>query len=435
MKSDRWKFLWILIFSAEISVALDIPYRDGKGGGGSPGEWVSVSPASARLAGMGNAAAGLSQAEVAYVNPAALARIQVGEATVAMGPIFSGGQLNFLSGSYPFTRRSGGGLTVMDLRSGDAERTNEFGESQGNFREQNLALFFSYARKMWDPYVDAGINFKTIRQSFADYSATGYGADIGFMVEPFTKPLTFGLVFQNIVPVSLKLNNESDKFPFIIKEGVSYNFDWLDRNSLVSVETTQGPSGAKWALGLEQDFSDQIPILMRLGANTREFSFGFAFGKKLMTLDYAAIFHELGLLHRFGITVHFSAVGLVAEKEIKAEWKRIEEKEVALGKKEREIAQADAAPSVVAQLEKARDLYRFKKYEACSNVLDKVLPSMTDNEEVKILIAMTHAHIFIEKEDFKSAEIELRKAVELDPEHEEALELYGRVKELLEVYE
>ena len=416
-------------------VALDVPYRNGSGAAGIAGEWLGNSPLNARIAALGNASVALKGADGAYANPASLAGLREGESTLSMGTLFSGGQLNFISGAYPLTLRNSGGISVIDLRSGEAERTNDFGESQGSFRDQNLAFVFSFARKVWDPVLSSGVNLKVLKQSFADYSATGYGADAGFIIKPFSSSLTLGLAIQNILPIELKLKEEVDKVPLIVKEGLAFNFNLFERTSRIVLETGQGVGIGKWAFGWEQNFEKDFPLVMRLGANTREYTFGFGFGKQTMSLDYSAIFHELGLLHRFGVSVRFSAVGLLAEKEIKAEWKRIEEKEVALVKREREITlEEKSSNSVVFLLAKAKNLYKNNKYEPCSNILDKILPNFTDNDDVLVLMAMTRAHIFMDKEDYLSAEKQLRTAVELDPEHEEALTLHARIKELLEVY-
>jgi tetratricopeptide (TPR) repeat protein len=337
-------------------------------------------------------------------------------------------------------------MTVLNLVSGDAEKTNEFGETQGSFREQNLGFLVSYARRLWGKTLDGGLNVKMVRQSFADYTATGYGADAGFLYRPFAGAFSLGLSFQNVMAPSIKLKEKADKFPLIMKAGTSYRFNLFGRTTLLTAESSQGGGSSRLGFGLEQDLLADFPLQMRVGANTQEYTLGFGLGRSLMTFDYAAVLHELEIVHRFGVTMRLRGLGWNAERELEEKWKRVKAKEVELLDKEKDLAEKESqfkrdqkreeTPfSIPGWLQQAKELYAAKDYANSLKILDKILATSPKDEKVLELAAMSRAHLLMAKDDFKGAKKALEAAVELNPDNREAVSLYERVKELMEIYE
>ncbi|MCB4756617.1 MAG: hypothetical protein LHV69_06245 [Elusimicrobia bacterium] len=435
--------------------AFDVPFRERTADGGFPGEWLTSFAASARDAGLANASTALTGSAAAYSNPAGIIGNQVGEASFMVAPLYSAGRFQSVCVSYPFGQVDTAGLTFLSLDSGMAERTDVFGQSNGGFDEQNLAFLLTYGRRMLEGGLDAGVNLKVLRQSMAGFSATGYGTDVGIQIRPFGEFFNFGLSFQNIMPPSLKLKEDKDKFPLIVKSGAALNLKLFDRSFLLCSDMTSPKGGSvRWGFGLEiqPTRSTSLPLFVRFGMNQKEYSMGFGVEKGLMALDYAASFHELEILHRFGVTIRFGNLPSLAEDRLRNEWERVRRKETSLKRMKYELGEekpddADAGTyqrarqeegnrkRTEAQWNKALKYYADKHYRECIMTLEEAAPFLDDDIEASVLNAMAHAQVYIEVEDYERALQQLLKAVELNPDHQEAKRLYERVKDIKEAYE
>ncbi|MBI4050969.1 MAG: hypothetical protein HY400_00530, partial [Elusimicrobia bacterium] len=240
---------------------------------GLPGEWLSSFSASARDAGLGNASTALSGAAAPYANPAGMRDTQMGEVSFMIAPMFSGGQYQSFSLVHPVTLNRRLGVTFLRLGSGEAERTSVLGESQGSFNENNLAFLLSYSQEAWE-ILDLGFSVKAIRQSLAEFSATGVGADLGAQIHFFEDGLIVGAAVQNILPPKLKLKEETDQFPRFFRGGLARKGQVFGRPLLASFDLMGGGNVLRWAAGIEgQPFlSGDIPLFLRLGINHREYT-------------------------------------------------------------------------------------------------------------------------------------------------------------------
>jgi tetratricopeptide (TPR) repeat protein len=470
--------LLLLFFLACPAQALEIPFRPRPADGGLPGEWLTAFSAGARDAGMANASTALTGGEAAYANPAGIVSggpSRSGEVVMMVAPLIAGGQYQALSVAHPVSNDDSLGISFLHLGSGSADRTDELGQSAGSFTEQDYAFLLTYAQRL-SRNLSLGVSLKAVKQSMMEYSATGFGADAGMQARPF-RNLTLGLSALNLFPPKLKLKEETDKFPVFFKAGAAYEYSMLDRPVLLCLDMntlsfTGGRRVLRGGAAVEiRPFSADTPFLVRLGVNQREYAMGFSVGTDHASFDYAAAFHELETMHRFGITLRYDVISAFDERKIRNErltalkmqardWlrsgdydkaeaavariteidesdedapaitgeiKEIRDKRKAAARLEREKAQA------LTRLAEAKDLYRSRKYRMALTVIDGVIDLLRDNLQAQGIRAMSRAHILIDERNYRDAMLLLRKAVELEPDNREAALLYKRVQDIIDL--
>jgi Tfp pilus assembly protein PilF len=475
--------LWLLLCSLPgAAEAANAPFRARPADGGFPGEWLTAFSAGARNAGLANAATALTGAAAAYANPAGITANPTGEVVLMVAPLIASGQYQAVSVSYPLSVYDSMSFSFLHLGSGAAEKTDALGQSVGSFDEQDYAFLLSYAQRS-SKDLAAGITLKAVNQSVAELSGTGFGVDLGLQAKP-VQDLTLGLSVLNVLPPAIKLYDKEDVFPVSYRAGAVYSFSNHRTFLLCSDVVLSVPAGgrrvARPGLGLEiQPLSDEAPFLVRLGINQREYTLGFSVKAGPVSFDYAAAFHELETLHRFGLTMRYDVLPFFAEKKKKAEllknlkqeageWlktgnyakceetvRRILEidksdsdapiiaveiqkrrdaaqisqrlaqaKEAALAK------QAEAKTLALARLNEAKGLYLAKQYRKALETLKDSLPLLPDNLLAQGIVTMSLAHIFMEEGKYPEAMKQLRKAVETDPDNREALFLYKRIQDI-----
>lgn len=430
--------------------------------GGLPGEYLFSFSANARALGMGRSYTAIAfDSSAGYWNPAGLARMKYREGSFLYAPLFEDTAYYFLGIGYPISEGNVVGLSIGNLRVDGVENTlynREFGESQA-------AYIFSYAHSYKD-IIDLGVNLKVVSHNMDIYSASGFGIDIGGIYE--IKESFIGACIQNLIRPSLKLNNEKDTFPLNLKLGLGRKFYQEKITGSVDFDIINifGPSvhPFKWHIGIEYNPYDFFSV--RGGLDYKEITFGLGFKNENLSFDYAAGYHALGLTHRISISSRFGLIPSEVEKVIE---KNKREAEInihysnglrAFNKKdfqkaEYELRQVlELEPDnkdarklinrvIVSQQNKeARNFYikaldekdkgREEKAQDLINqakVLDREVDEKLQEEY------FIKAHRYIRYKEYKKAEKELEKVVQINPDNEEARELLGRIKSIIEFTE
>ncbi|MBI4668946.1 MAG: tetratricopeptide repeat protein [Elusimicrobia bacterium] len=486
--------LSFILYPLAFSFAL--PFRSRTQDAGFPGEWLTSFAAGAREAGMAGAAVAMPSARSAYSNPAGLAG-GLGEAGFMAAPLFSGGHYEALSLSHPLGLGSYLGGALLYLGSGKAETTDSLGAARGSFEESDLAFLLGYAEQ-FSGQASAGLGFKFVRQSIAGYSSSGFGLDAGVMAKN-EAGLGAGASLGNIIAPALKLKSEKEKFPLVLKAGPSYNFYIGRREFTAAAEvmTTKPKAGKfvkRWGLGLDSCLlPGKTPLFMRLGINQREYTAGFGMVNGPLSFDYAVALHELELAHRFGLSIRFGYLSPLAQKKIEAEWQKLREKEaqIKLALREGQAGHAEAEPlneiefasilgqarrlmamgdlkqarllldkaaavrgddpsvkalrleiekrekeeEAVIEKQNARVFYGSKLYEEALKAAERALSLGGEDADMQILALMSKARLAIDQENYREAQIHLQKVVEINPELEEAVSLFRKVKNIAEAEE
>jgi len=193
------------------------------------------------------------------------------------------------------------GLSMYALNSGSFEKTNELNEPLGEFGQNDLAFLVTGSKRINDRF-SVGANLKIVRQQFEDFNATGVGGDIGVLAR-VTPALTVGASALNIAGPTLSLRGLNETFPSEFRGGFAYRF--MAGRGVISMEADyrDGP-GTTFHAGTEVWVHDKMGL--RVGYDAESAGGGVSYQTThAMRFDYGVSNHELGLVHRVGISYRF----------------------------------------------------------------------------------------------------------------------------------
>ncbi len=212
------------------------------GSGGQAAAFLRL-PFGASIAGMGSACTAV-QSDVAssYYNPALL---------VGSEPWILGTGYAFMSldrgdvyGSLSKTFPSVGGFGLQWRRFGvrNIEGSDASGNPTGTFDDAETMISAGFAQKII-PLLTGGVSLKYLHQSLAQYSADGYGADLGVISNlpvktPADGSITVGASVLNIAG-RLKWNSpagSADRIPTTLRIGGSWNGSMADFTGLAALD-------------------------------------------------------------------------------------------------------------------------------------------------------------------------------------------------------
>jgi hypothetical protein len=269
--------------------------------GGAPGSWLSQY-VTARALGLGGAFVGTADDASGVVwNPAGLATLVPNEVRFETAQLFEDTYVHALNFAVPGNRLPSFGLSIVTLRSGEFDRTNELNDPLGTFREVETAYIFTMSRNI-NPRFAVGTNVKLVTQSVEDFSGTGVGFDVGAIMN-VTPTLRVGASILNVGGPSLTLRDTKEKYPIEFRGGFSASV--LRGRGLLTAEVdqSQGP-GVRFRGGSE--YWVQPAFALRVGLDDQHpgggMSYRFAGNYQF---DYGVLDHPLGLTHRVGLTYRF----------------------------------------------------------------------------------------------------------------------------------
>lgn len=192
------------------------------------------------------------------------------------------------------------------------------GEALGYFDDSEEAFFFSFAKlntfnvSLGWQYLDfpvevpVGINFKLLRQKLQDYSASGFGVDLGAMLRfglddffdnPCLGKFSFGAAVADIAGTTLSWSTgHQDAIEPTLSIGFSYLQPLPFWGSTILITSAWD---SKWSthrhLGIEYQFRH---IYLRGGVDRDDLAVGAGFRFWRLQLHYAYSSRELGNVHR-----------------------------------------------------------------------------------------------------------------------------------------
>ena len=269
--------------------------------GGAPGDWLARYTG-ARTVGLGNAYVAAADATIGTVwNPAALGFLDRDEVLMESAQLFDDTSVYGASVAVPGRWLPSLGFSVLAQRSGDFEKTNELNESLGTFQDGETAFLFSTAKHV-GTRAALGANLKVVRQSVEDFSGTGFGVDLGALVN-LTSRLRLGASLLNIGGPSIQLRNAAESYPVEMRGGLALQF--LDGRALVTTELDdRGSSPVKLHAGAE--YWLQRAFGLRVGYDEQYAAGGFSYRMTpQIQFDYGVSAHDLGITHRIGFAYRF----------------------------------------------------------------------------------------------------------------------------------
>jgi hypothetical protein len=269
--------------------------------GGAPGDWLARY-SGARTVGLGNAYVAVADASIgALWNPAAIALLDQNEVLVETARLFEETSMHGLSFAVPGRRLPSLGFSVVALRSGSFEKTNELNESLGTFEDGETAFLFTASKNVGTRFA-LGANFKVVRQSLEEFSGGGFGVDLGGMVN-LTSRLRVGLSLLNVGGPNIQLRDTEESYPVETRGGLALQL--LGGRAMVAAEVDRrGDAPARMHAGAE--YWTQHGLGLRVGYDDAYATGGFSYRvSPQVQLDYGVSDHTLGLTHRVGFSYRF----------------------------------------------------------------------------------------------------------------------------------
>jgi hypothetical protein len=180
---------------------------------------------------------------------------------------------------------------------------NVSGPSGEVFSDNEMAILLSYS-KIVTENLQIGITGKYIRHSIAGFEASGIGFDVGLLTVVNEK-FRMGLMIQDALGASMKLNGREDTYISKFKIGAAY--------SPISVLTISpeimvtGNKKMQFSIGSEYDVYKNM-IKLRGGYNSVQDAPSFGVGLKYsqINLDYSYSRNgDLGNVSKFGFILDF----------------------------------------------------------------------------------------------------------------------------------
>ncbi|UCH82885.1 MAG: PorV/PorQ family protein [Candidatus Latescibacterota bacterium] len=268
---------------------------------GVPGDWLSryMGP---RPAGVGGAFVALIGDPTGVVwNPAGLSFMTQNAVHLESSRYYESTSINGLSFAVPGQRFPSVGLTILNLRSGDFEKTNELNEPLGEFNQSDMAFLFSASKNITHRFA-LGANLKIVRQAVDDFDAAGVGIDLGVMFN-VVPSLRLGASVLNVGGPSINMRTMDETYPSEFRGGAAFMF--FNGRGLVAAELNHrsGP-GTSFHGGTE--FWVHRTLALRVGYAGTNPSGGFSYRVSPdFRFDYAATDQELGMIHRLGLSYAF----------------------------------------------------------------------------------------------------------------------------------
>jgi hypothetical protein len=279
--------------------------------GGAPGSWLTTY-VGARTLGLGGAFVGAADDASSVVwNPAGLSTLVPNELHMDAARLFEDTTIGSFGFAIPGNRLPSFGLTVLTLRSGAFDRTDEMNNPLGTFHESETAYIFTMSRAL-TPRFALGVNSKVVRQSIEDFSGGGIGFDVGAIMS-VTQSLKVGASALNLGGPNITLQDTKETYSTQFRGGFSYAV--LHGRGLIAGEMDQTQnSGLSMHGGTE--YWVQPMFALRVGMNDQHASGGFSYRTGgHYQFDYGVSDHPLGLIHRLGVSYRFGGFYASAKAE------------------------------------------------------------------------------------------------------------------------
>lgn len=304
-------------------------------------------------------------------------------------------------------------------------------------KNEQLEYIFSYGHEFL-PSFSYGFSLKLHTHKIHSYSATGIGADVGILYQPEGRFRNFriGTNLQNILEPSLKLKNDTTKYPVNLKAGVSYHRGGL----IISVDMDKSRvTELKWHSGIE--YSIYKTLSLRIGLDQEDFTCGFGIRYKGLSFDYAYAGQELKDTHKFAANLY---LGKTVEQMRQVLIKKEEEE---LNKKiEEELSKKEQLQTQLA-FTKGKDLFNTQQYKEAMIQFERVLNWEPEHKEANQYLIQAKdeyqkatakeqikQHLekgknYLNNQEYIDAALEFKQVLLLDPANSQALASLAKATE------
>lgn len=269
---------------------------------GLPGEFLNFG-VGARPMGMGRAFTAVADdIDALYWNPAGLATYRSSQLAFEHNPLEEDGAHQYVAYSQPLYALGNFGIGVINMTSGDVDRTDTNNSVIGTFESRETAYLASYANKWREKWAFGG-TFKMAENSIDSKTERGFGADAGTIYKHNDR-VRFGVMLRNALRPSYSFATEKETFPAILRAGTAVKFFNEHLTTALDLEKTVGLSqNPRWHLGVEGFIIDNI--YLRAGVDQTEITTGLGIQWRNIRFDYSNGFQDLGFQNRFSLKLLF----------------------------------------------------------------------------------------------------------------------------------
>lgn len=352
----------------------------------------------ARASALGLAATSLTgDPSLQYFNPASLAALQYKEFEFYRTTYFdSKSAYHTFQYAHPMLNYGTLGLSVLRLDVGDIEERDIYNNLLSNdLKNAQTRLLLGYAVSLHSA-LSTGLNLKIDNQSFAGYSGSGVGLDLGFMATKWfagdsrIEFLRAGFSILNLIEPSVKLDQDDVADPMSVAFGVSGAAS-LGQIGFVTTADLMAPRFSPVRFRFGQEISYLQILAFRFGFDGSTPTVGLGGSWRNFAVDYAYRNEDLGSNHRISLSVRFGA-NLKERKE--AERAALEaELDRQINSKMSELESLQLAQT----LERADKLFAQARYVEAAGRYEMALMWDAGNERAKSQIDMCRYYSEIEE--------------------------------------
>jgi len=190
------------------------------------------------------------------------------------------------------------GISIGYSSSGNISKFENF-QKIGEYNAYDAVLNIGYGLEF--NHLSVGIGIKYIHQKIEDYSASGFGVDLGLLYklpdESIFRNFQFGFAVQNLGP-KIKFIEKTEALPLNFKLGTSYKI-----GSFLFALDANKPIDNKFHLNGGSEFEFQNVVFIRAGYNTsNSYSAGIGIKWNIFSVDYSFTpYKDIDNSHRISI--------------------------------------------------------------------------------------------------------------------------------------
>jgi tetratricopeptide (TPR) repeat protein len=412
--------------AALIALAVVVPANVRAGSYGT--ELPFTAGTGARASAMGLAGSSLTgEPSVQFYNPACVAALQYKELEFYRTTFFdSKSAYHTIHFAYPTLDYGTLALSVLRLDVGDVEERDDNNILlSSDLKDAQTRILLGYAASLHSALA-AGLNLKLDNHSFAGYSGSGIGLDLGFLAtKTFAagsrlEKLRAGLSLVNVIEPSVKLDQEDVADPLSLVFGGSAVYAAGKIGFITAVDFV-APRFSPFQVRFGQEISYQDMLAFRFGFDGSTPTFGAGAEWRNVAVNYAFRSEDLGSNHRISVSVGFGAS--VGER-------RESERAALEAELDRQInsKMSDLESSQLSEtLKRADQMFTEARYGEAAAQYELALLWDSGNIHARSQIetcryygAMSEARSLMEEQNYLEALYQLRRALSFSPDDAEA---------------
>jgi hypothetical protein len=279
---------------------------------GTRGAQILKISVGAKAVGMGESyVAAADDVYASYWNPAGLIHVESNQLGFMHNEWFEDIRYEFLGYVHPIGDLGTLAGSVSYVSMGELDKTDEDGNSEGQFHPYDILLGLSFGKRLNDS-ISIGVNAKFLQEKIDEEKAQAFALDLGGLYFVPGSGLILGLNVQHLGS-KMKFIEESFSLPLNVKVGAAYR---LIDGALTFATDVNQPTDGDMNMGMGVEYKIMGVLNLRsgyrytVGGNDLGTASGLRAGIGIefrdYKLDYAFVpYGELGQAHRISLLANF----------------------------------------------------------------------------------------------------------------------------------